>query len=92
MPHRERGFSKITEAVLGHFGSDDEFVSLAAARALDAELSAAGVDTTFEFYENVGHAFFHDTNRLGIYNPDIAARSWERTVGFLRDHLTAAPS
>jgi carboxymethylenebutenolidase len=89
MPHGKPDFSKITGPVLGHFGRDDAFVSLADAQALEAELSAAGVDTTFEFYDNAGHAFFNDTNRLGTYDPGIAARSWERTVGFLRDHLTA---
>jgi carboxymethylenebutenolidase len=90
MPHGKPDFSKITGPVLGHFGRDDAFVSLADARALEAELSAAGVDTTFEFYEDAGHAFFNDTNRLGTYDPDLAARSWERTVAFLRAHLTAA--
>jgi dienelactone hydrolase len=75
MPHDKPDFSKITGPVLGHFDRDDQFVSLADARALEAELSADGVDTTFEFYENAGHAFYNTTNRLGTCNPDLAARS-----------------
>jgi carboxymethylenebutenolidase len=90
MPHGKPDFSKITGPVLGHFGREDEFVSLTDARALEAELRAAGVDVTFVFYPQAGHAFFNDTNRLGTYNSDIATRSWERTVAFLRDHLLAA--
>jgi dienelactone hydrolase len=90
MPHDKPDFSKITGPVLGHFDRDDQFVSLADARALEAELSADGVDTTFEFYENAGHAFYNTTNRLGTCNPDLAARSSQRAVAFLRDHLTTA--
>jgi carboxymethylenebutenolidase len=75
--------------VLGHFGTADEFVSPDDAHALEIELRDAGVDTTFEFYEGAGHAFFNDTNRLGTYNSEIAASSWKRTIAFLREHLTA---
>jgi carboxymethylenebutenolidase len=92
MPHGRPDFSTITGPLLGHFGRHDEFVSLADARALEAELSAAGVDTTFEFYDSAGHAFFNDANRLGTRNPDLAASSWKRTVSFLRDHLTQVPA
>jgi carboxymethylenebutenolidase len=87
MPHGKPDFAKITGAVLGHFGTADDFVSVTDARALETELRAAGVDTTFEFYEGAGHAFFNDTNRLGTYDAEAAARSWERTLAFLRDRL-----
>jgi carboxymethylenebutenolidase len=90
MPHGKPDFTNITGPVLGHFGTADEFVSPEEARALETELRDAGVDTTFEFYEGAGHAFFNDTNRLGTYEPEIAARSWERTIGFLREQLAAA--
>lgn len=89
MPHGKPDFTKIGGAVLGHFGTADEFVPVEDARALEAELRQAGVDTTFELYEGAGHAFFNDTNRLGTYDTDAAARSWERTVAFLRDRLGA---
>ena len=90
MPHGKPEFTNISGPVLGHFGIADEFVSPDDARALETELRDAGVDTTFEFYEGVGHAFFNDTNRLGTYNPEVAASSWERTIAFLREHLKAA--
>jgi len=87
MPHGKPDFSKIRGPVLGHFGTDDEFISLEEARALESELRAAGADVTFHYYEGAGHAFFNDTNRLGTHDADIAQSSWERTVSFLRAAL-----
>lgn len=89
MPHGRPDFSRITGAVLGHFGTADEYVSVEDARALEGELRNAGVDVTFEFYEGAGHAFFNDTNRLGAYDADAAAKSWERTVTFLQEKLAS---
>jgi carboxymethylenebutenolidase len=90
MPHGKPDFTNISEPVLSHFGTADEFVSPEDARALEKELRDAGVDTTFAFYEGAGHAFFNDTNRLGTYNPKVAASPWERTIAFLPEHLKAA--
>jgi carboxymethylenebutenolidase len=87
MPHGKPDFSKIRASVLGHFGTKDEFVPVDAAEALERELSDAGVDVTFHFYE-AGHAFFNDTNRLGTYDPEAAKLSWQRTTDFLREKLT----
>jgi carboxymethylenebutenolidase len=87
MPHGRPDFSKIKGPLLGHFGTADEFIPVEAAKQLEAELSEAGVDMTFHFYEGRGHAFFNDTNRLGTYDPEAADLSWQRTVSFLRDAL-----
>jgi len=89
MPHGKPDFSKIKGPVLGHFGTDDEFISHDEAKALESELRDAGVDVTFHYYEGAGHAFFNDTNRLGTHDPEIAQTSWERTLSFLR--ATLAP-
>lgn len=90
MPHGKPDFSQIRGPVLGHFGTADEFVPVDAARQLEAELRDADVDVTFEYHEGAGHAFFNDTDRLGTHDPEIAARSWQRTLSFLRSQLTAA--
>jgi carboxymethylenebutenolidase len=87
MPHGKPDFAHVAGPVLGHFGTSDDFVPVAAAEELLAELRAAGVDAEFVFYEGAGHAFFNDTNRLGTYDPDAAARSWERSTDFLREKL-----
>jgi carboxymethylenebutenolidase len=89
MPHGKPDFSKIKGPVLGHFGTADEFVPLEDARILESELTDAGVETTFDYYEGAGHAFFNDTNRLGTYDIEHAEPSWQRTTGFLRSALAS---
>jgi carboxymethylenebutenolidase len=89
MPHGKPDFTRIEGPVLGHFGTADEFIPLEDARKLESELQDAGVDTTFHYYEGAGHAFFNDTNRLGTYDKEHAATSWERTVSFLRAALAS---
>jgi carboxymethylenebutenolidase len=87
MPHGKPDFSNIKGPVLSHFGTADQFVPLDAAKALESEMSDAGVDTTFHYYDGAGHAFFNDTDRLGTYDASLAQTSWERTVDFLRSAL-----
>jgi carboxymethylenebutenolidase len=87
MPHGKPDFSKITGPLLGHFGTSDEFISADEAKALEQELRDAGVRVSFQFYENAGHAFFNDTNRLGTYDREAAELAWERTLSFLREAL-----
>jgi carboxymethylenebutenolidase len=87
MPHGKPDFSRIQAPVLGHFGTEDEFVSVEDAKALVAEMREAGVEVSLEFYD-AGHAFFNDTNRLGTYDREAANRSWQRTVDFLKQNLT----
>lgn len=87
MPHGRPDFSQIQGPVLGHFGTADEFVSMDASRELEEELRSAGVETTFEYYDGAGHAFFNDDDRLGTYDAESAARSWDRTIAFLHKQL-----
>ena len=87
LPHGKPDFSKVQAPVLGHFGTADEFVSVEDAKALEAEMRAAGVDAHFDFYEGAGHAFFNDTNRLGTYDPEAAELSWRRTIEFFRKNV-----
>ena len=87
MPHGKPDFSRIAAPVLGHFGTADDFIPVETAEGLLAELRAAGVEAEFVFYEGAGHAFFNDTNRLGTFDPDAAARSWRRSTEFLTENL-----
>ena len=89
MPHGKPDFSRITAPVLGHFGTADEFVPVEDAQTLESEMRDAGARVSFQFYENAGHAFFNDTNRLGTYDEEAAALAWERTVSFLREALSS---
>jgi carboxymethylenebutenolidase len=89
MPHGKPDFSAVSGPVLGHFGTNDAFISTEDAEGLESELKQAGVETTFHYYEGGGHAFFNDTNRLGTYDPELARASWERTTDFLRAALAS---
>jgi len=88
MPHGKPDFSKIDGPVLGHFGSEDEFIGPDDAKALQAEMQAAGVEAAFEFYEGAGHAFANDHDRLGTYDEGHARKAWGKTVDFLKQHLS----
>lgn len=89
MPHGRPDFADIKAPVLGHFGTEDEFVLVGHAKNLEREIaSASGQDAHFDFYEGAGHAFFNDTNRLGTYDEGAADKSWKRTLEFLRSKLT----
>jgi carboxymethylenebutenolidase len=88
MPHGKPDFSKLAgKPVLGHFGEDDDFVSVDDAKALQQELNRAGAEAIFHFYEGAGHAFFNDTDRLGTHHPEHARKAWDRTVEFFKRHL-----
>jgi carboxymethylenebutenolidase len=87
MPHGKPDFSNINAPVLGHFGTEDEYISVEDAKALEAELQEAGVEAAFEYYEGRGHAFAADHDRLGTYHEGDAKKSWQKTVDFLKKHL-----
>src|ERR1700722_14142753 len=77
MPHGKPDFSKVKGPVLGHFGTEDAFIPVDDAKALESELRDAGVDVTFHYYDGNGHAFFNEVDRLGTYDAQAAQLSWE---------------
>jgi carboxymethylenebutenolidase len=88
MPHGKPDFSKVGGPVLGHFGTNDDYISVDDAKALEQEIrDASGAEVTFEFYEGAGHAFFADHNRIGTYHPEHARSAWQKTTDFFRRHL-----
>ncbi len=87
MPHGKPDFSKVKAPVLGHFGTNDDFVPVDDAKQLEQELREAGSDVDFEFYEGAGHAFAGDHNRIGTYDEDKANEAWRKTIDFLKRHL-----
>ncbi|MGH3822324.1 MAG: dienelactone hydrolase family protein, partial [Pseudonocardiaceae bacterium] len=85
-------FENLSAPVLGHFGEQDEFQSTEAVRTLAATIERqTGRAPDFRFYP-AGHAFFNDENLLGTYDPEQAAKAWDATVGFLREHLGVPPA
>jgi len=79
-------FTKLSGPVLCHFANRDEFVPEPSARALVSSIEAAGGDVEAHFYD-AGHAFFNDS-RPEAFEASCAALAWERTLAFLRAHLS----
>ena len=84
-PNVKPDFSKLQGKVLAHFGLHDDFVPEADARALVAQIQAAGKSVEAHFYD-AGHAFFND-DRPEVYSMRDAETAWERTIAFLKAKL-----
>ena len=78
--------ARIRTPVLDHFGTRDTSVPAARIHTLSQAVNAAGGNFEAHFYE-ADHAFFNDT-RAQVYDPGAAALAWERSLEFLRKHLT----
>lgn len=77
---------KLKVPVMMHFGKRDKSIPEAEARALTERLRSSGMSVEAYFYE-AGHAFFNDT-RPEAYSAADARLAWERSLAFLRAHLT----
>jgi carboxymethylenebutenolidase len=83
-------FENLTAPVLGHFGEQDQMQSTDQVLQLAATIERqTGQRPDFRFYP-AGHAFFNDENLLGTYDPEQAAKAWDATLRFLREHLVAS--
>jgi carboxymethylenebutenolidase len=88
-PNVHPDFANLAAPVLGLFGEKDEFVPPDAVRSLESAIQSAGGVIEAHIYPEVGHAFFNDS-RPDVYNADTAADAWQRTLGFLQQHLATA--
>ena len=73
--------------VLGLYAEKDGSVTPESARDLERKLKDLGKQIEVKIYEGADHAFFNDT-RPEVYNAEAAADAWQRTVEFLREHLS----
>jgi carboxymethylenebutenolidase len=79
--------AQITAPLLLQFGGSDPYITRDQVAAVEA--AAAGQpNVQIDVEEDAGHAFH---NRLApmFSQPEPAARAWQRTVEFLRQHLPA---
>jgi carboxymethylenebutenolidase len=83
----ERGFAETEAAFLGHFAETDEFESAASVQDLEKLLRANRKDVTFHTYPGTMHWFFEE-DRSDAYNARAAKLAWERTIQFLRTHVS----
>jgi carboxymethylenebutenolidase len=85
-PNVHPDLSRLKAPVLGAFAEHDDFASPAAARQLEADLRAKGIETDFKIYPGTEHAFFNDEHRMA-YDAAAADDAWGRAVAFFRRHL-----
>jgi carboxymethylenebutenolidase len=85
-PDAQPDYSKMTAAVFGHIGADDDYFTPEATRELEKQLHDLGKQAEFHFYEGAGHAFFNE-DRPDAYNAEAATLLWDRTVAFFREQL-----
>jgi carboxymethylenebutenolidase len=82
-------FANLSAPVLGHFAELDEFQSTDQVRELAATIEQQTEQRPDLRFYPAGHAFVNDENLLGTFNPEQAAKAWDATVRFLREHLVA---
>ena len=71
--------------LLAHYGTADRFPP-EQIEELRAQLASDGPPGEVVTYEDAPHAFFNDSRES--YRPEAARAAWERTLAFLRQHLT----
>ncbi len=88
LPIRENPrYEDLHGAVMGHFAERDEWWSAESGRKVFDHLRDLGKDAVFYYYPGTDHAFFND-ERPEVYDPEATQLAWDRTVSFLREHLS----
>jgi carboxymethylenebutenolidase len=78
--------TRLKVPVLGHFGERDQSVPRATVTALAESVHQAGGSFEAHWYP-ADHAFFNDT-RPEVYHAASAESAWDRSIAFLRRHLS----
>ncbi len=81
-------FAQARAAYLGHYAENDEWEPTEDVQFLENALRSAGHDVEFHTYPGTTHWFFE--NNRPEYNAEAAQLAWQRTVAFLRDHVTTS--
>jgi len=73
--------------VLGLYAEKDRSVTPALVHELERQVKSLGKQIEVKIYPGADHAFFNDT-RPEVYNAEASADAWQRTIEFLRRHLS----
>jgi carboxymethylenebutenolidase len=79
--------TKLQGPVLGHYAGNDAWITEDAVRGLEQKLKDAGKSVEFHIYTGAQHGFFNDT-RPEAHDPAASKTTWERTLGFYKQHLS----
>ncbi len=77
--------AQIDAPILGFFGENDSGVIARDVKQFETELELLGKDREITIYPGAGHGFANPQGRN--YNPALADRTWERSLGFLAETL-----
>ena len=77
---------RINAPILGLFGAQDKGIPPEDVRKFAQALEKMGKKIEIKIYDDAGHAFENPNNKDG-YRPADAADAWQRTTGFLAEHL-----
>ncbi len=85
-------FTKLAGPVMGHYAEDDGWASPEVAHTLEQQIRDAGKHALFYQYDGAKHAFMNPSPEVlkagGAYNALAAETAWERTLEFLKVHLS----
>jgi carboxymethylenebutenolidase len=68
-------------------GDKDRSVTPAVVHEVERQVKNLGKQIEVKIYQDANHAFFNDT-RPEVFNPEASADAWQRTIAFLRQHLS----
>jgi carboxymethylenebutenolidase len=77
--------AQVETPVLGLYGADDGGIPVPEVEAMGEAFTAAGLPNEIHVYAGAPHSFFNDTRES--YRPEAAADAWQRTLGWLEQHL-----
>lgn len=75
--------------LLGHFGADDQGISVDRVDSFGRMLKSAGKLAEVHIYPEAGHAFMNEAQ--AGYRADAARLAWVRTLDFLQQHVKVQP-
>jgi carboxymethylenebutenolidase len=79
-------YSKVTAPIMTHVAKHDEWVTVEKVEEIKKQLEGRGHPIEVHVYD-AQHAFVNDT-RPDVYHAENAKLAWERTVAFLKKHLS----
>lgn len=85
-PAEKVDYDKVKAPILAHFAKRDEWAAPAQAEKIKKKLEARNHPMELHVYD-ADHAFVNDT-RPEVYNSTAAKLAWERTVEFLKKHVS----
>jgi carboxymethylenebutenolidase len=88
VPADEDRLAPLNVPILGLFAENDRGIPVQSVRTFEQVLDKLGKDHEIEIYPGVGHAFANPSGTS--YNAKVASQAWDRTIEFLREHLTVA--